>query len=238
MYTLTNILGRIAGDETPPPTEITFDEKQQEKINALLAEQKRKYQTDLKTLQDQVGKLQGTAKDREALAGKVKELSDQLLTKEELAKQQFEESKVKFEQEVAKTASEAKQWRGLFENTLATQAIVEAASKNKAFSATQLQLLLSNQVKVAQATDEQGNPTNKFNVVMPITSKDGKVIEVPVSEGVAEMRKNPDFANLFLAEGTPGVGLTINNNTQGSMSDAPPNDPAQYRAWRDKRLAK
>lgn len=222
----------------PPPGSGETDKKfTQDDVNKFLAEDRRKHQQNLSTLQQQLDQFKGTAKEKEALQAKLEDLQKQFLTKEELAKQEAEKARSKYENELKNTTAERDQWRNLFTNTIANTAISEAAAKNKAFNPEQIKLLLRNQVQVKQKTDENGNPIMDFDVVIPtpVKDKDGqtKVLELNVNEGVQKMRENPDFANLFLVDGTPGTGTTTINNGPVSPVAGPPSDPAAYRAWRE-----
>lgn len=210
----------------------------QEEVNKFLADDRRKHQEKVTSLQAELTKFQGTAKEKEALVAKISELQNGLLTKEELAKQNEEKLRTQYEDNLKKTSAERDQWRNLFVDTAAKTAIAEAAAAHRAFNPTQLELLLRNQVEVKQKTDDQGNYLPQFDVLMPVTvqDKDGttKVLQLSVKDGVQKMRENPQFANLFLVDGTPGTGtVTINNGGSASpTSSTPPEDPAAYRAWR------
>jgi uncharacterized sporulation protein YeaH/YhbH (DUF444 family) len=247
---LNKLVGRVyaegesgnpaGGKNEPNPSGGSDADKKftQEDVNKFLAEDRRKHQTNLQTLQQQLEQFKGTAKEKEALQQKLEDLQKQFLTKEQLAQQENEKAKNKYESELKGTAAERDQWRNLFTNTIARTAIAEAAAQNKAFNPTQLELLLRNQVQVKQKTDDAGNPLMQFDVVLPTTvkDKDGKAVtlELSVMDGVKKMRENPDFANLFLVDGTPGTGTTtINNGSTSNASGGPPDEPTAYRAWRE-----
>jgi hypothetical protein len=235
--------GSGSGNPNPPPS---GDGKEtpkvftQEEVNKFLADDRRKHQEKVTALNAELNKFQGTAKEKEALLAKIGELQNGLVTKEELAKQEQEKIRTKYEDDLKKATSEKDQWHRLFVDTVADRAIAEAAAHNRAFNPDQLKLLLKSQVEVKQKTDDKGNFLNEFDVLMPVTvsDKDGttKVLQLGVKDGVAKMRENPNFANLFLVDGTPGTGTVTINNGGPTSSDGstPPSDPAAYRAWREK----
>lgn len=210
----------------------------QEDVNRFLADDRRKHQTNISQLQQQLDQFKGTAKEKEALQQKLEDMQKQYLTKEELGKQEAEKAKNKFETDLKTTVSERDQWKELFTNTIAKTQIQEAAIANKAFNPTQIEMLLKTQVQVKQKTDDAGNPLMDFSVVLPTTvkDKDGKdvTLELSVMDGIKKMRENPQFANLFLVDSSSGTGTTtINNGGSSSTSDTPPDDPTAYRTWRE-----
>jgi hypothetical protein len=245
---MNKLTGRLfaEGDGTPapvspPPAPAPSGEGKktftQEEVNAFLADDRRKHQANVATLQQEVAKFQGTAKEKEALQVKLQEMEKQFLTKEQLQAQEQEKAKKQYETALETTQAERDQWKNVFVNNLAEVEIAKAAAQNQAFNPGQLSLLLKNQVKVKQKTDSEGRPTMDFEVLMPVQSKDkdGKatVLELPVGEGVKKMREDPGFANLFLIDATGGTGKTTINNTNTPVGPGgPPEDPAEYRAWR------
>lgn len=247
-----NVLrGRLyaEGDGTPAPVSPppapapSGDGKKtftQEEVNAFLADDRRKHQANVTTLQQEVAKFQGTAKEKEALQTKLQQMEQQFLTKEQLQAQENDKAKKAYEEKLSTTETERDRWKNTFVNNLAETAIAQAAAANQAYNPLQLSLLLKNQVEVQQKTDAEGKATMEFEVLLPVqsTDKDGKVVimKLPVTEGVKKMREKQEFANLFLIDGTPGTGkTTINNTAAGVASDEPPADPGEYRAWRAKR---
>jgi hypothetical protein len=208
----------------------------QEELNKILAEDRRKHQEKLDSLKKDAEKLQGTKAEKEALQQKISEMEKNFLTKEQLAAQEQEKAKKKYETELSEAKQAADQWKNVFIKNVAEVSIAQAAVENKAFNPQQLQLLLGNQVQVRQKTDAEGRPTMEFETILAVTDKDkdGKpvVLELPVAEGVKKMRENPQFANLFLVDGTPGTGAHTINNSPVPVTGGPPSDPAQYRAWR------
>lgn len=220
-----------SGDGSGTPKLFTQDE-----LNKFLAEDRRKHQEKLDAVKKDAEKLQGTKAEKEALQQKISDMEKQFLTKEQLAQQEQEKARKKYESELENAATERDQWKNVYVNTLAENAIARAAAENKAYNPAQLSLLLKNQVKVKQKTDDNGTPVMEFDVFLPVptTDKDGKpvTLELSVGEGVKKMREQKDFANLFLVEGTPGTGATTINNSPVPVTGGPPSDPAAYRAWR------
>lgn len=228
----TPVVPAASGDgKNDPPKLFTQDE-----VNKFLAEDRRKHQANVDALKKEADKFQGTAKEKEALQQKIKEMESSFLTKEQLAAQASEAAKKAHETALATTAAERDSWKNVFVKNVAETAIAKAAAENKAFNPEQLNLLLKDQVEVRQKTDANGALVMDFDTFLNVkdTDKDGKpvVLSLSVAEGVKKMRLNPSFANLFLVDGTPGTGATTINNSPVPVTSGPPSDPAQYRAWR------
>ncbi len=211
----------------------------QDEVNKFLADDRRKSQEKLSTTLAELEKFKGTAKEKEALQQKVEELQKTFMTKEELAKQEQDKAKAKYENELSDTKKKAETWESLFIKNYASNEIVKAAEKHKAYSATQLEALLTNKVVVRPKTDELGNPTGAFEAVTTVNVKDKdgteKPLEMTIVEAVGKMRELPEYGNLFLVDGKPGVGTTINNGSVPNTGNGPPPvDPSAYREWRKK----
>lgn len=197
----------------------------QEKVNELLATEKRK-------LREELEKLKG-AGDAVALTQKVKDLSDALLTKEELAKQQAEEAKAKYENALkvetdARVAWEERYKAGLFETEVS-----KAAIKYDAFDALQLGTLIKDKTKVVEVTDATGKGIGQFVVKTTIEGADGKKLDLTLDEAVGKLRETKSYANQFKVKGSAGTGYTMNNGgpvTSGADGQ-PPTDPAKFLTW-------
>lgn len=210
----------------------------QEDVNKFLAEERRQGKDKLTTALSEVEKFKGTAKEKEALQQKVEELQKTFMTKEELAKQEQDKARLKYENELKDTKTKAENWEKLFLQNYTSNEITKAAEKHKAFNSAQLESLLANKVTVRPKTDELGNPTGVFEAVTTVNVKDKdgtvKPLEMTVIDAIGKMRELPEYGNLFLVDGKPGVGTTINNGNIPVTDTAPPDDPTAYRAWRSK----
>jgi hypothetical protein len=204
----------------------------QDELNTILAENKLNLQ---KQLAETMSELENAKKggNTKALEGKIQELSDSLLTKEELAKKQLADAENAYKTQLETTTQQSQFWEKSFKSSLVETALSAAAAEHNAFSATQLGMLLAGQAKVVQKTDAKGNPLPEFEVKLPVNI-DGKTVEVPAKEAIGKMRENPDFANLFRVKGTPGAGATLNNTPAGADPSTPPPNTDEYMAWRAK----
>lgn len=209
--------------ETPPEAK-TFT---QAEVDGLMANYRKGLQNDLAQAQAEVEKLRKGGGDTKGLQTKIKELQDSLLSKEELARQQIEQTTAKFQQDLATAQQEKQQTHTKYAQLLLSNEVARAAVDNNAFSADQLQVFVGAQSEVVPVTDDKGAPTGDFKVVTKYND-----IQMTVSEAVAKMREDKRFANLFKVSGIPGVGMTL-NNTQISASDGKiPTSTEEYMAKR------
>lgn len=235
------LFGNVYGEgdpNTPPTTDPKPEDKKfsQDDLNRILAEERRKHQDKLKKLEETASKYELTEKEKKELASQFEEFKKQFMTKEELAKQEAEKQATAHKTQVDELTADRNNWQSLFTSRVAKADIATAAVKHKAFSASQLELMLAPRVKVVPVMNKEGKPTGDYQAVYPMAGKDGDMIDVPVIEAVGKLRENEEFANLFLADGTPGTGLNTLNNSPGQSgsTSGPPTDPAAYRAWRQK----
>lgn len=204
------------GNSPPPEPPKTFT---QDEVNSLLAEHKRGLQKQLDDLKK--------AGDPAALKGKIKELSDSLLTKEQLAKQEIEEAKAKYDAELQAASQAANSWKGMFEGTVKKSAIATAANKHNAFDAEQLELLIGPQTSVVEVTDKDGKGTGQYKTVTKIEI-DGKTFELPTVDAVGKLRDANRYPNQFRVQGQSGTGSTTLNNAPPQAPSGVPKDMASF----------
>lgn len=206
---------------TPPSGKVEFTPEQQVKVNELVAAEKRAMKKQVEELSKSVG-------DTNALQTKLKELNDQLLTKEELANQRATELENTFKVQLETTTAEKSAWEGRYKETIFDVSVSKAANKHEAFDADQLAILLKPTSNVVEDTDAAGKGTGKFKVLTKI-QLDGKELTLPIDEAVGKLREAGKFPNQFKVKGSPGTGLTLNNSpvvpgTDGSI----PTDPSKF----------
>lgn len=198
----------------------------QDQVNEIVAKNKR-------TMREELDKLKG-AGDPVALATKVKELSDALLTKEELTKQQAEEAKTQYDNALKAEQAQRTAWEDRYKGTLFQVEVSKAALKYDAFDPTQLGTLIKDNTKVVEVTDAAGKGTGQFLVKTTI-EVDGKKLDLTLDEAVGKLREDKKFANQFKIKGSPGTGITLNNGgpsgSSGGVDGQPPKDPKEFMVW-------
>jgi hypothetical protein len=227
-----NIFGRFYGEGegtvtppvppvVPPTGKIEFTPEQQAKVNELLATNKRELQKRVEDLQKSVG-------DTNALTSKLKELGDQLLTKEELAKQEQERLKTEYDTGLQTATQKAADWENRYKETVFDVELGKAAQKHDAFDPFQLGALVKGQSQVVEDLDSNGKGTGKFKVLTKV-NVEGKELTLPIDEAIGKLRVAGQYPNQFKVKGSPGTGTTLNNSpivpgTDGSV----PTDPSKF----------
>lgn len=233
-FYFSRVMGNGDSNTQTPPSPNPDDEKKfsQSDFNKAMAEHKKGLQTQLQTTQAELEKMKKEGGNVEGLQAKIKELSDSLLSKDELAKQEAERLKQAHQDELGQFKTRADSFQQLHHGLLLSNEISKAAMKHKAWDAEQLEVFVGSKAKVTPELDNSGKPTGKFKAMIPWVV-DGKNVELTVDEAVAKMREDKRFGNLFRADGTPGAGMTLNNApTQPSSNGQLPMDTASYMAQR------
>lgn len=226
----------------PPGTPRMFT---QEEVNRIQADNKRALQQQNAELAAQLTQLRESAsltqQERDALDSRITALNQQHLTETQKLTYQVESLTKAHKADVEAWSGKYAETTSRFHNVLIENAVAVAATEHKAASLTQMNLLLKPQSKVVEQKDKDGNPTGQFIAVIPTPMMDAKtkqvtVVDLPVADAVANLRKNPEFANLFFVEGSGGVGGVGNpgsNNSGGTPNFANMTE-AEYRDYRKK----
>lgn len=232
-----------AGGGNPPPKTFTQDQ-----VNGLLAEEKRKHQT---TIAKQVADLEAlrkakglTEKEREALAGRIEELNNSMLTKEQLAAKDRDKITKEYKEQLDGVTKERDTWATRYQDSTIQRAIVDASVMAEAFAPSQIVALLRPLTRLTEVVDGEGNPVpGEFipKVKLSDLDKDGKpvTLDLTVAEALKRMKDRPsDFGNLFKSGvaggigGTSGSGIGGAGGAGGGAGQAP-KDPEAYRKWRE-----
>jgi len=215
----------------------------QDEVNAIMAKEKRKTQEAQKQLLDQLEQAKKIAKEgtdgRVDLEKRIDELQKLTMSAEERSRQKETKLQKQFEDQISSLNSDRDEWKNRHTDLLVSNAILRAASTNKAVEPNQLLKMLKNDVRVVQ-NEENSNFEIRMNLLD--TDKDGKPIELdlPVDEAVKRMTELPHYGNLFEGGKAGGVG---GNNQQGKgsgkidIAKLAREDPVAYRELRRKNPA-
>lgn len=227
---------------TPPPTE---DKKfTQEDLNRLLAEERRKAQTQTQKALEELEALKNkttlTNEEKAELERRVEDLSNSLLTKEELAKKEKEKLEKQSKQQIEALTTELGTWKNRYNDSTIRRAITDAAVETSAFSPAQIVAILGPQTRLAEELGDDGKPNGELIPKVKFTDvgKDGKpvTLDLTVLEAVKRMAEKDDYKNLFRVDGTGGVGGTSGRRQTPSGKIDPAElartDPARYRKLR------
>ena len=190
-------------------------------LNRVLAQEKEKVRQQNAALVTQLEELRGSKtlseQEKNDLNARIEELQNLSLTKEEMAKKELKKKEDEYTGKLTKAEQEGKSWKSRFEGALIENAIIAEAGKAKAFNTVQIEALLRPHSKVVEVIGEDNKPTGKFEVRVDFTHKDdkGKVVtlNVTVPEAVKLMKEQDEYANLFIDEGTGGVGGSANRDS-------------------------
>jgi hypothetical protein len=193
-----------------------FDEKQQAKVNALLAEERRhaeerfrKAEAELKALAEKAGL---SDKEKEEMARRLNDREKVLTSELETTKRAANEARLKYESEIKARDEEVNAWRNRHKSTLVKQALVSAATHKDidAHNAEQIVGLFAGSTVVTDVNDADGKPTGNYDIKLRVPSKDskGKAIELVLDpiEALKELKKDDSYGNLFKSSRNSGAG--------------------------------
>lgn len=237
--------------QTPPPTPpgeidiggIKFTPIQQQKLNALIAEERRKQESTNRTLVEQLEQLKKSSgmseQEKANLQARIDELTATYTTKEQQQQTEYQKLEKKLETETKKAKETVDTLTKQLHNKYKQVDLSEAAASHKAISGKQVVTILWDQTVVEEALDENGRPTGELVTRVNFEGKDkeGKPVKLKLSpkDAVKAMTEMPDeYGNLF--ENTSRGGLGQGGNQPGggngripNIEDMSPQDYAKYR---------
>lgn len=207
-----------------------FTPEQQEHMNKLLATERRKGQDATKKVAEELKVIQQrsdlTKQEREDLDARVTTLQDELLTKEELAKQEAKKSTNKHEKEVETLTNERDTWMKRFrEGTIKTDIVNACSNKDhQAINVDQVIAIIEPQTQLIEEVDDDGKETGNFVTRTKFKTVDDKgksvTLTLNVGEVVKKMAGDDKWFNLFEHTGTGGLGGRQGKTGKGDISDA------------------
>ena len=221
----------------------------QEDVNRMLAEDRRKHQSQLKTMETKLQEVLTSKNlnetERKALQENLAAVQGQLRSKEAQAALEKEELKQSYEARLAETDKKAQTWESLYRDTTLDRSLQDAAVKNDAFSPSQIVTLLRPMTKLIEDMDPVTNKsTGRYKPVVempdvdPKTGQPATMVRTP-EEAVKRMKELPDqYGNLFKAGVVSGIG---SGSATGGLLPGPSGridvrklTPQQYREIREK----
>lgn len=229
----------------PPVTPPVDDDKptiSNKKMNAIVAAEKRKFQEQQQQTIKQLETLQKAKglsdKEKDGLASQIEDLKNSMLTKEQLAAKEREKLQNEHREKLTEQQQKAeKNWK-LYEESTIKRSIVDAASTNDAYRASQIVEILEKKTQLVEDKDGDGRGLGTFtpHVKFPDT-KDNKpiILDLTVEEAVKRMKDMPDeFGNLFKSGVVGGLGGSGGTGGGGATDKEAPADPEKFRIWREK----
>ena len=231
--------------EQKPPAMFT-----QEQLNFEIGKARQKANERVVELTTQLQELSGrtdlTVAEKEDLQRQMEETRNQYMTEKQRAAANDADWKKRYDTDVTKSKQEADTWKSRFETQQINAAILSAAQDPEinAFMPNQMLALLRGDSKLAPVLDEDGKPTDEYQVMVRFQDVDPKTkktvdLNLPVAEAMKRMRQQPEkFGNLFRHNKVDGIGFTDTDVRRTNSGDGPPLGPGvtqeQYDAWVDK----
>ncbi len=227
--------------ETAAAASATGGEKKlsitQTDLNRMMADNRKKLTQENETLVTSLEELQTTVRlsddERTSLSDTIESLRKQTLTQEEIGKRELAKKQTEFQDTAKRLEEERDVWKERYTGATIGRSLVDAAVQHAAYDPEQITGILGSKTRLVGRTDEAGKAIDGYDVIVDFDTvdSDGKPVTLSLSpaETVKSMKETERFANLFVAKGSAGLGLT--GSEQGG-SDAPPEDMAAYMEWR------
>lgn len=217
----------------------------QDDVNKFLAEDRRKHQEKLKTLEGSYETLiaDNTLAEgsRQKLQGELESLQAQFRTKEQQVEHEKKKQADEYEAKLSTASDSAKKYESLYTDYVIEGAIKNAAKIEEAFNEDHIVGLLRRDTSLQEVLDENGKLTGRLAPMTKFMDVDaeGKPIETlrTPSEVVKRMKELPAIHGcLFRANVVSGVGQGAATGSvvpgQGGNIDVSRLSPEQYRKIR------
>lgn len=176
-----------------------------------------------------------TVAQKEALQKQIDELNAQVMTKEQLSKQEREKLVNKYEADLKMTSTERDTWKDRFAKSTVQRALTDAASKHDAYDVEMFLALLGPKTQVVEEKDDQGNIKDfKVKVKYDDRDKEGKpiVLDLDPEQAVKQMKDNSEkYGYLFRGHTNAGVGGQASTGGMKNI-DVTNMSPAEYAKYR------
>ena len=204
---------RKAADVARKNTEKTFS---QTDLNTFLADDRRKHQEKIKSLEDGYKKILADTnlqkEQRAKLEAELQDVQKMSRTKEQQAEYERKQERERYTAEVETLQSQIDQWESLFKSSVVDRSLQDAAIAQDAFNPSQIIGLLRPMTRMQEKTDGSGNPVGQFSPVIDFPDIDETSGEQVTTlrtpeEAVQRMKELPQFyGNLFRSNVVSGVG--------------------------------
>lgn len=193
----------------------------QDKVNSILAEEKRKWRQQAAEAQakfeEEIAELRNSkslsSEEKERLEKSLETSRAQWRTKEEQLKEDMRKNKEELTDQLQKAMSDAEGWKTRYTTSTIQRALQDAAVKGDAFNPSQVVTLLEGQ---ARLNGEEGDASLGEVIIemMSVNEESGKPEKLVLTPDQAVKRmqdRTDEFGNLFKSNVAAGVGG--NNNT-------------------------
>jgi len=216
----------------------------QEKVNSLLADDKRKHQEAHRSTLEELQAIQAKAnlskEERDELERRISETQSLLRTKEETSAQEREKLVKKHNAERESLSLERDSWKKRYTESTIKNTILSAAagSTPKVINPEQILIILQPKTRLVEELGEDGKPTGEFIPKVSFVDKDKNkktiVLDLSPEDAVKRMSEMEEHFNLFSADGQQGFGRFRAGKGKEIPVREIAKDPAAYREARKK----
>lgn len=237
--------GDQADDKTTPKpklTDLIKEHNLQDDLNAMMAENRRKLTQQNSELVKQLEEIKRNAaltnEQRDELQGRITQLEEQYMTKEELAKREKDKQAKEYESKLQQTVEQSEQWKGLYTSSTIDRALQDAAVVGEAIRPSVIVDLLRSKTQLTEVM-ENGQPTGRYTPIVKFNdigeNGENVILDLSPEEAIKRMKELPDDYG-FLFKGTATSGIGSARRADGS-APAPRlqellKDPEKYAKWR------
>jgi hypothetical protein len=225
----------------------TFTKEQQEHMNTVLAEERRKGKAKnddlILQLETQKTRVGTTVAEKAALEDRIETLKNDYATKDELTQKESKKKQTAAEKRADLAEADAKKWQDTYKSEKIEGEIVKAANIHKAYNPLHILRILAPDTRLVDEVGEDGTtPTGRLipKVKLSVPDKDGKLVllEFSVTEAVKQMTEMEEHAPLFFSGASGGLGGSGSRTSKTSGNGAPPTDTDAYMKWRSEQKKK
>jgi len=228
------------GTPAAPAAPEQFSDAQQEQVNKILAEDRRKHQAKVNELKSQLevfGQSNTLSEQQKSeLETTMADLQKQLMTSEQQAALQKQQMEEKYTVELDTARTERDQWKHQYESSTIGRALMDASIAGDAFNPAQIVALLKPNTKLVK-NEETGVVETKidFNDIHAETGEP-VLTQLTPTQAITRMKELTDnYGNLFnsnvvkgVSGGSKGEGGSISNR----KVDVKNMSPAEYAKMR------
>lgn len=216
----------------------------QDQVNKFLAEEKRKGQVSTQKALSELEALKKrsnlNSEERKELDGRIEQLQNAILTKDELAKKEKDKVSTEHKTKIDEMTTDRDMWKGKYTGSTINRDITDASVDNNAFSPKQIVALLRPDTQLVEDLDAEGKPTGELVPKVTFKTKDDDdkpvTLTLTIPEAVKRMSEMDEYGNLFHTDGTGGIGSRSKPGKGGSDKDdaaeLAKTDPVKYRQLR------
>jgi hypothetical protein len=211
-----------------------FTPEQQERVNKILAKEKREHQAKFEKLEASLSAIaEGkdlTEQEKMKLAKEAEDLRKQLRTKETQAEVDRKAAEARYKNELEATKAAAEKWEGMFKKSTVQRELLDAAVAGEAYEPSQIVDLLLPHTELKEGEDGRFKVQINFQDVDEKSGESIETLRTP-AEAVNRMKELKRSKNLFTSGVVGGIG---GDNVAGKTGDIDVSQltPEQYRKIR------